>query len=123
MGTATIAIPEETVLSLKQIATDTGKSAEALADQAIQQFVRDVAERKIQQEEIHYRTQHAQLLLQYAGMYIAMHRGEVVDVDTDELALFLRVRKTYPSMGILIKQVQQDPEEVWTMRSPRLEYR
>lgn len=122
MGTALLAVPEETVTSLKQAASALGESAEALADQAIQQFLRQVAERKVDREEQHYRTQHSQLLAQYEGQYIAMHQGNVIDTDTDELALFLRIRKAYPMVGILIKQVTMHIEEIWTVRSPRVEY-
>jgi hypothetical protein len=62
------------------------------------------------------------LLDQYAGQFIAMHEGQVIDSDADELVLYLRVRKRFPLVGILIKQVAPVLEEIWVMRSPRLEY-
>ena len=123
MGTTLLAVPEQTVNSLNQVASTLGESAEVLADKAITQYLRQVAERKIEREETYYRAQHPQLLAHYKGQYIAMHQGQVIDVDTDELALFLRIRQAYPLVGILIKQVSANSEEVWTIRSPRVEYR
>ena len=121
MGTTLLAVPEQTVNSLNQVASTLGESAEVLADKAITQYLRQVAERKIEREETYYRAQHPQLLARYAGQYVAMHQGKVIDVDTDELSLFLRIRQAYPLVGILIKQVSVSVEEVWTIRSPRVE--
>jgi hypothetical protein len=122
MGTALLAVHEETINSLNQVASTLGESAEALANKAINQYLRQVAERKIEREETHYLAQHPQLLANYAGQYIAMHQGQVIDVDSDELALFLRIRQRYPMVGILIKHVTEAAEEIWTIRSPRMEY-
>ena len=121
MGTTLLAVPEQTVNSLNQVASTLGESAEVLADQAITQYLRQVAERKIEREETYYRAQHPQLLACYAGQYVAMHQGKVIDADNDELSLFLRIRQVYPLVGLLIKQVSANSEEVWTIRSPRVE--
>ena len=93
MGTATLMLPQEVVEGLGQVA----------------------------QEETAYQAQHAQLLTQFPGQFIAMHNGQVIDHDTDELALFLRVRRQFSQIGILIKHVTLEVEEVWQMRSPCLE--
>jgi hypothetical protein len=122
MGTAILSIPEQTVSSLHKVADALGESPEILADRAIHQFLRQMAERKLAQEEEYFRTQHTQLLLDYPNQTIAMHDGQVIDSDADELALYLRIRQQYPLIGILIKKVATEPEEIWTIRSPRLEY-
>jgi hypothetical protein len=122
MTTTVLAIPTQTVSSLHQVADALGESPEILADRAIQQFLRQMAERKIVQEEEYFQTQHTQLLQAYGEQYIAMHDGQVIDSDLDELTLYLRVRQQYPLIGILIKKVTTDLEEIWTVRSPRLEY-
>ena len=122
METATLSIAEETVVGLWQVADSLGTTIDTLADKAIRRYLRQEAERKIRREEQFFRTQHAQLLDQYAGKFIAMHEGRVIDSDADELTLYLRIRQRFPMVGILIKQVTPDLEEVWVMRSPRLEY-
>jgi hypothetical protein len=50
-----------------------------------------------------------------------MHEGRVIDSDSDELALYLRVRQRFPMVGVLIKQVATETDEVWMIRSPHLE--
>lgn len=122
MGTAILSIPEQTLSSLHQVADRLGESAEILADRAIHQFLRQIAERKIAQEEEYFQGQHTQLLQSYQGQYIAMHDGQVIDSDVDELALYMRIRQQYPLIGILIKKVTATPEDIWIIRSPRLEY-
>lgn len=122
MGTAILSIPEQTLSSLHQVADRLGESAEILADRAIHQFLRQIAERKIAQEEEYFQGQHTQLLQSYQGQYIAMHDGQVIDSDVDELVLYMRIRQQYPLIGILIKEVTATPEDIWIIRSPRLEY-
>lgn len=122
MKTTALLISEETAFGLNQVAGDMGTTVEALAGKAIRRFLREEAERKINCEEQHFHAQRTRLLEQYAGHYIAMHEGQVIDSDADELALYLRIRERFPMVGILIKQVTSDPEPVWAMRSPGLEY-
>ena len=122
MVTAILSIPEQTLSSLHQVADRLGESAEILADRAIHQFLRQIAERKIAQEEEYFQAQHTQLLQSYQGQYIAMHDGQVIDSDVDELMLYMRIRQQYPLIGILIKEVTDTPEDIWIIRSPRLEY-
>lgn len=121
MGVATLAITDATVSGLRQLATSQGTTADALAEQAIRSFLRQEAEAKIDREEQLFRAQHAQLLLRYTGQFVAMHEGRVIDSDPDELALYLRVRQRFPMIGVLIKQVTTETEEVWMIRSPHLE--
>jgi post-segregation antitoxin (ccd killing protein) len=123
MSATTLIIEEETAQGLQQVADELGINAADLAERAIRRYLRQEAERKIEEEEDHYRAQLAELLAVYEDHYIAMHNGQVVDSDPDEMALYLRIRHTYPLMGILIKQVTSDPDIIWHMRSPRLEYR
>jgi len=122
MKTATLSVAEGMAASLGQVADNLGVTVDALADKAIRRYLRQEAEKKVQREEQHFRAQHAQLLEQYSGQFIAMHDGCVVDSDADELALYLRIRQKFPMIGILIKQVTPALEEVWVMRSPHLEY-
>jgi predicted transcriptional regulator len=120
MKMTTLAISEDTSLNLDQVADHMGMTPDALASKAIRRFLREEAEQKVRLEEQSFRAQHATLLEQYAGRFVAMHDGQVIDSDDDELALYLRVRERFPAVGILIKQVVADLETAWVMRSPRL---
>ncbi len=121
MSTIVLAIPEETATDLQQAAVEMGVSAEELAEKAIRRYLRQAAERKIEREETSYRKQYPELSVRFAGQYIAMHKGEVIDSDSDEVALYVRVQRKHPTVGILIKKVGSG-EDVWTLRSPRVEY-
>ncbi len=122
MEMATLSIAEETVTGLWQAADSLGTTVEILADKAIRRYLRQEAEKKIRREERYFRAQHVQLLEQYAEQFVAMHEGQVIDSDSDELALYLRVRERFPLVGVLIKRVTPVLDEIWVMRSPRLEY-
>jgi hypothetical protein len=122
MSAMTLTIAKETAYGLTQAANGLGVSVEELAERAIRRYLRETAERKIDVEEAHYKAQHKKLLKSYVGQFIAMHDGKLVDSDTDEIALYLRIRQQYPMVGVLLKRVTSEVEEVWRMRSPRLEY-
>jgi hypothetical protein len=122
MGTTTLQLAEETVSGLQHIANESGQDVTSLAELAIFHYLQQEADRKIDREEVYYKSQHPQLLQLYADHYIAMHEGQVIDTDRNELELFLRIRQQYPTTGILIKKVTSEPDILWHMRSPRLEY-
>ncbi len=116
-----LAVSAETIAQLERVADTKGTSTEKLAERAIRQFLRDETRRMIQRESQAFRTMHAELLTRYPGQYVAVYQGRVVDHDTDQLALFLRVDEGYPQAPLLIKQVLPEPEEIYTFRSPRFE--
>ncbi|MCP4423003.1 MAG: hypothetical protein GY803_00780 [Chloroflexi bacterium] len=122
MDTATLTLTKETVKNLQQTADNLGISSTNLAEKAIRQYLRREAAKKVRQEEIFYREQHERLLETHRGKYIALHNGQVIDQGDEELTLYLRIREKHPSLGILIKKVVPEVDEVWQLRSPRMEY-
>ncbi|NKQ34506.1 MAG: hypothetical protein HF973_02700 [Chloroflexi bacterium] len=71
-------------------------------------------------EEAAYRAMHTELLAQYAGKYVAIYHGQLVDSDEDGAALYLRVRKQYPDEFVLITPVQSEVREIYHVYSPQL---
>ena len=68
------------------------------------------------------RKMHARLVDEYAGDYVAIHDGEVVDHDPDVRALHLRIRQRYGRAPILLRQVTEEIEQQdMVFRSPRVE--
>lgn len=55
----------------------------------------------------------------YAGRFVAVHNGQVVDSDQDWLTLYLRVRERYGRQPVLITEGGDHPIPVYRMRSPR----
>lgn len=72
-------------------------------------------------EKAAYQALHAKLLADYKGKFVAIHQGKLVDQDEDQTTLLLRIRQHYPEQIVLITQVLPEAEEVYTLRSPRLE--
>ena len=58
----------------------------------------------------------------YAGEYVAVHGGEVVDHDPDQRALYLRVRGRYGRRPVLIVRADWNATPDFTIHSPRLEH-
>ena len=57
----------------------------------------------------------------YAGEYVAVQDGQVVDQDPDQRALYLRVRAQFGHRRVLIIKADWDMPPVFTIHSPRLE--
>jgi hypothetical protein len=66
-----------------------------------------------------FRAMHGQLLAQYPNQYVAVHQGQLVDHDVDQLALFLRVDQQYPNEVVRIRQVLSEVDPVYTAHSTR----
>ncbi len=117
-----LAIKAKTYIQFKTMADQKKSSVEELAEQVIREYLRREA-RKIMQQEINaYQAMHDELQLKYLNQYVAIHQGEVIDHDVDELALYLRLDQKYPDVTILLRQVKPQIEEIITVRSPRFEH-
>ena len=58
----------------------------------------------------------------YAGQYVAVRGGQVVDHDPDQRELYLRIRARFGRERILIIKADWDAAPVFTMHSPQLEH-
>lgn len=70
-------------------------------------------------EEAAYEIQHKELFKEFAGQYVAIHKGKLVDHDKDELSLYRRINSRFPHDVVLLKKVQEWPEPDLYYRSPR----
>ncbi len=118
-----ITLSSATMQELSHVATSQDVPIDDLAERAVQQFLRQLEREKIKTEAQAYRDQHAALVEQYLGQYIALHEGHVVDYDEAFQPLHQRVRQRFGRQAVLIRQVTPTPERVLTVRSPRLERR
>ena len=118
--TAGLAVSTGTMTKLRTIAQEEGTTPQDLAETAIRRFLRYETRRRIQGEENVFRAMHTELRAAYPNQYVAVYRGQMVDHDLDQLALFRRVEERYPDAPVLIRQVTPESEEVYTFRSPRV---
>lgn len=118
----TVTLADPLASQLAYLAHIRATSAEALAETVVRAFLQQEAEHLIAQEAAAFKLMHADLLVRYPGQYVAVHQGQVIDHDNDQLALYERVEPQYPDVPILIRQVQPQVEVVYTVRSPRFVY-
>lgn len=97
---------------VEQAAQEAQASPEAVLAVALRRHLWELDRRKIAEESKAYRRQHAELRAHYLGRYIAMHKGEVVDHDTDFQALWQRVRQRFGRTPVMITQVGHEPETI-----------
>ena len=81
--------------------------------------VTDDAESLMSQEEAAYLAMHTELVAHHANEYVAVHHGQLIDYDRDEIALLRRLDAKYPNEIVLMKQVRPLPEPELRFRSPR----
>ncbi|MBI5563332.1 MAG: ribbon-helix-helix protein, CopG family [Chloroflexi bacterium] len=118
--TTGVTLSESATHQLRRLAEASGVTAEELAEQAIRQFLRDEIGRALQRESAAFQAMHSDLLLNYAGEFVAVYGGQVIDHDVNQLALVLRIEDHYRDAPVLIKQVTPEIDEVYHVRSPRL---
>ena len=123
----------ELLQSVQYVTDNKGQKRAVLLDmsvweQVVNQLQQDEAELKsgsnsfeseMAREEAAYLAMHAELLAHYAGKYVAIHQGQLIDHDEDGAALYLRVRKQYPDEFVLITPVQPEDREIYQVYSPR----
>lgn len=76
---------------------------------------------KIDREQRIYERRHSELLAQYRGRFVAMLNGQVIDHDTDRLALRRRVRKHLGDTPVFFTLVEADPVQTIWVRTPQIE--
>jgi predicted transcriptional regulator len=116
-----LAVDKATIIQLEQVANAKHTTPQQLAEQALREFLRNEARQQMQSEMQAFRAMHAELLTQYPGEFVAIYQGKLIDHDVDQLALYQRTQQRHPNRPVLIKPVQEDPEEVYSFRSPLLE--
>ena len=115
-----LSLPEHIVDKLRQAATLREMDIPRLLDKVVGQYLEENGVAQIEKEQQAYEAQHAQLLEQYTGEYIAMQHGQVIDHDSDRVALSQRVRARYGNAPILITPVLAQTRQILLVRSPRL---
>jgi len=74
---------------------------------------------RMEQEQAAYECLHESLLATHEGQYVAIHGGQLVDADAEELALARRIIAAYPNDVVHIRKVRREPEPELRIRSPR----
>ena len=116
-----LTVDQATITQLEQVATAKHTTPQRLAEQALREFLRNEARQQMQSEMQAFLVMHADLLVRFPGEFVAIYQGKLIDHDVDQLALYQRTQQRHPNRPVLIKPVQEHPEEVYSFRSPVLE--
>ncbi len=116
----TIALQEpKLVAEIMEIAEQEGQSATAVVIEAVQRYIALHRQKRIQAEtEAWYRLPAAQRE-RYAGQYVAVTGGQVVDSDPERLALHYRVKERYGREPVLIMEGGDQAMPVYHITSAR----
>lgn len=117
----TLALEEKTVRKLENLSAKKNSTVADLAEIAIRDYIQNEEQRLMHNEMVAYRKLHKSLLEKHPGEYVAVFRGRVIDRDTDQIALFLRIDQKYPDDVVMITQVLETPDEEYNNISARLD--
>lgn len=87
---------------------------------SVQPYPVDPQREAMRREVRAFHSLHAMLWRDYPGQFVAITDGELVDHDSDPVALLRRTRENYPHQPVLRRKVEQVPETTLRVRSPRL---
>lgn len=106
---------------IRFLASKNQTSSEELVDKALRAYLAQFQREKIRAEREAFDQQREKLLAQYAGQYVAVHNGQVIDHDQDLRTLHLRIFNHLGHVPVLLKQVTHEPDRELIFRSPRFE--
>lgn len=116
----TVTLDEITTKELERLARVRSVDSTTLAREAIRTHLRAIAQATMDEEIRAYVRLHPTLLADIPGDYAAIHQGQIVDHDEDQLALLARIEEKYPGIPVLIRQVTPLAEPEIKVLSPNL---
>ena len=115
-----IAIRDELVRSIEKLARELDTDPETLVNEWVERQIALAREQKIREESGRFRAQHSELRSAYAGEYVAMRQGVVVDHGPNVNDIYQRIRNRFGDEPVLIAPVTDSSTPTYQMRSPRV---
>jgi hypothetical protein len=95
---------------VQHVAAETNRDATQVVEAAVQAYLDHLEQEKIHEETEAFWAMQAELASKYAGEYVAMHEGQVVDHDSDVIRLEQRVAERFAETPLLIAPVADAPQ-------------
>lgn len=115
-----IDVSTELIKPLEQLAAERGESVNAIVEQLIVSFLRDQRHLYLHDEMERFRRHHEIIRQQYEGQFVGLRDGQVLDHDADGHQLYIRLRQKYGDLPILIVQVTDQPDQIFTRLGQRI---
>ena len=109
------------VQKIERVAVESHRPPEQVLEEAVRAYLARSEQEIIHAETEAFWSQHDQLVAAYAGQYVALYQGQVVDHDQDVAALESRARERFGSLPVLIAPVQAGPRRDLYWRGGRIE--
>jgi hypothetical protein len=109
----------ELVQEVRLIVQQDNAAAQAFVAEAVRRYLAAYRQKKIMAETEAWHNLSSAEREQYAGQFVAVCEGQVVDTDPNRLTLYHRVREHFGRQPILITEGGDYPIPVYHMRSPR----
>ncbi len=103
--------------ALERNAEEESRTVSDLVNEAVSEYVFHLQQKKIEREAAAYEQMHPDLRERFLGQWVAIHDGQLVDHDSDRMALYRRVRARFPHTAILVHRVVETPFETIWMRT------
>ena len=117
---AAIALHEPLLVEeTEQVAAHEGMDAAQVVAEAVRYYLAMYRQRRIAAETEAWYALPADVRHSYAGRYVAVFGGQVIDSDPDRLTLYFRVREHFGRQPVLITEGGDQPIPVYHIRSPR----
>jgi len=109
------------VAQVERLASRNTQPAEQVLEMAVRRYFDLVEQEAIHEETEAFWAMAEGLKPQFAGQYVAVYRGRVVDHDVDVSRLEARVREHFGPLPVLIAPVEPTPPRDLGWRGGRLE--
>jgi hypothetical protein len=117
----TVAVEPELYKRVEKAAQEHQVNVDGILAEAVRRYLWELDRRKVSEESARYHQQHAELVAQYLGQYIALRNGQVVDHDLEFRPLRQRVRQRFADTPVMITLVEPVAETALTRHGFRME--
>jgi len=116
----TITLQEPSLIAeIEQITTQEGIDTAVFLAEAVRRHLAHYRQKRLLTETEAWYNLPATTREQYNGQFVAVHQGQVVDSDSNQLTLYHRVRQQFGRQTILITEGGDQPMPIYHNRSTK----
>jgi len=122
MQTITLEVSDELATQLIPLRQELPQLLARLVANIVESPPQQARQAKIHNEAMAWRALPLATRQQYAGQFVAVHNGQVIDSDLDRLELYRRIQQKLGHVPVLITPAHQPSPREFSLHSPRLSH-